>query len=316
MSWATVATIAAPIVLGAIGNQQSGGARNDSRNALNGAVSMYQNIANPDIEKMKLNLQEYQDVYGYNPEMAQAEQLGSRDNLQDIQLDPRLKNAQTNALSTLQEIAGKGFTPDQLLAMDQQRRQNEGDLTSRLKGMQDQQAARGVGNSDFGLAQKMMEAQSSANRNAQDNAAMRASAYKNGLDAITQGANLAGSMDNTDYNRQANLANAQNNREMVNLNQRAATNQSNVQTFNDSLKAKAMNRQDISNQNTGIANSQQAHNRGLLQTDFDNSMKKATGVAGGLAGVAAGRAGDAQRTSDMFSGVAGGISTALLSGKK
>lgn len=316
MSWATVATIAAPIVLGAIGNAQSGGARSDSRNALNGAVSMYQNIANPDIEKMKLNLQEYQDVYGYNPEMAQAEQLGSRDNLQDIQLDPRLKNTQANALSTLQEIAGKGFTPDQLLAMDQQRRQNEGDLTSRLKGMQDQQAARGVGNSDFGLAQKMMEAQSSANRNAQDNAAMRASAYKNGLDAITQGANLAGSMDNTDYNRQANVANAQNNREMVNLNQRATTNQSNVQTFNDSLKAKAMNRQDISNQNTGIANSQQAHNRGLLQTDFDNSMKKATGVAGGLAGVAAGRAGDAQRTSDMYSGVAGGISTALLSGKK
>ena len=310
--WGAIAGAALPIVAGAIGNDQASGARGDASRNLAEILAMYQNIATPDIEKMKLNLQNYQDVYNYNPQMQTAEQLSSQDNLQNIQLDPRLRQQQVGALDMFNQMAQGGFTPDQLVAMDAQRRQTEGDLTSRLASMQSNQDARGVGNSDFALAQRMMEAQSSANRAAQDNAAARAQAFQQQVNAGMQGANLAGNIEQQDYVRQAALANSQNNREMVNLGQRANVNQSNVANFNDALKSKTTNTQNISNQNTGLANTQQEYNRGLLQTDFNNKLKKAEGVSGAQRGVAADRAADGQRTADMWAGIGSGVSKGLL----
>lgn len=297
----------ANIAGGVAGNLLSQGDRDKASAEIEGIKDLYANIQLPDIEQMKLDLQQYQTGPEYTAREGVAEQLGMTDALQDVQLDPRLKQTQMNALETLQKIAGSGFTPDELNALQEQRSAREADLTSKLKALQQQQDMRGIGNSDMALAQRMMESQGSANRGAADARALEAQAFKRSLDAITQGANLAGNIDATDYARQAQLAQNLNQRELTNLQQRANVNNSNVDRFNRALESNIANQRETLNRNTQLANQQQQFNKGLAQQQFGNQMSLA-GAKAGAAGTAANMYGNrANATAGMFSGIGSGL---------
>ena len=297
----------ANIAGGVAGNLLSQGDRDKASAEIEGIKDLYANIQLPDIEQMKLDLQQYQTGPEYNPQMGVAEQLAMQDALQNVQLDPRLKQTQMNTLDVLQKIAGSGFTPDELNALQEQRSAREADLTATLKGQQQQQDMRGIGNSDMALAQRMMEAQGSANRGAADARALEAEAYKRSVDAMAQGANLASNIDATDYARQAQLAQNLNQRELTNLQQRATTKASNLDAFNKSLESNVANVRDTLNKNTALRNQQQQYNKGLAQQQFGNQMFLA-GAKAGAAGTAANMYGNrADSTAGMFSGIGSGF---------
>ena len=209
-----------------------------------------------------------------DPRLQVADQLASHDALQNVNLDPRLAASKMNALQTLQSIAGHGFTPDEMNALQSQRSARESDLTSKLKAIQQQQDMRGVGNSDMALSQRMLEAQGSANRGAQDARDLQAQGYKRSLDAISAGGNLANQYENTDYLRQENLANALNNRERVNFNETSNVNKSNTDRFNNALATNFNRQNSIADSNTNLQNSQQDMRNQLGQNAYDNKFKK------------------------------------------
>lgn len=240
-------------------------------------LALYNNIAVPDL---KVDYQHLNQGTMIDPRLATAEQLGSRDALQDINLDPRLKQAKMNSLDTLSKIAGAGFTPDELNAMQQQRSAREADTTAKMKQIQQSMDMRGVGNSDLNQAQQMMEAQSGANRGAADARDMQAQAFRRSLQAITDSGNLASNYENSDYSRQQNLANAQNSRELTNLNQRANTNNNNVNRFNEALATNVGRQNSVLDKNVAINNSMQDQNNNLAQNKFSNQITKAQGQSG------------------------------------
>lgn len=292
---------------GLLGNQQANDQAKGAADELQRIKQMYQNIVIPSIEDQKLNLQNYNVAGTYAPQTEAAQQLAAHDALQDVNLDPRLKQAQQQQLDTLRKIAGSGFTQDELLSAQAQRDKNESDVTARLKQLQQQQDMRGLGNSDLSLAQKMMEAQSGANRQAQDARSLQAEAARRSLQAIAQAGQLAGNMENTDYQRQANLAQNLNQRELANMQQRANVQRSNVDRFNDALKYNLGNQQQIANQNTSLANQQQIANKGLYQQQFQNQMSKAGGMSGVGTNIANNINNAAHGTRDMYAGIAKGI---------
>lgn len=264
-------------------------------------MALYNSIAIPE---EFIDYKQLSDGAMIDPRMGVAEQLSMQDNLANIQLDPRLANAKTQALESLQSIASGGFTAEEMMDMSRNRNAIESDLTSKLKQIDQQQQSRGVNTSDMGIAQKMLEAQSAANRGAQDAREREARAMGRSLQAISDSGNLAANYENTDYNRQQALANSLNSRENTNLQQRANVNRDNISAFNDALRTNVGRLNTVSDANTGLVNQQQQDKNAIGQRKFNNQLTMA-GAKSGLTSnsdVAAGVAKrDRAETGDMIS---------------
>ncbi len=303
-----------PVLTGIIGNEASKGDREAAANEIRSIKDLYNSIKLPDIEQEKLDLEEFKAGQMLTPEQQQIRQLSMQDQLENINLDPRLRQTQMNALDTLSKIAGSGFTPDELNALQQQRDAREGDLTSKLKQLQQNQEMRGVANSDMALAQRMMEAQGSANRGAQDARDVQAQAFRRSLDAITQGANLAGGIEGVDYSRGADLASAQRGRETTNLQNRIGIEGNNVDRFNRALESNVGRINSTTDKNTALRNDEQQYNSGLLDKNFQRQMQLAGGKAGAATSMAGVNQRNADRTASQWAGGGAGLSSAILTG--
>lgn len=240
-------------------------------------LELYNQLVVPDQD---VNYERFTNGAQLDPRLQEIEQLSNRDNLEDINLDPRLAQAKMNSLDVLYKIAGQGFTPDELNALQEQRSAREADTMARTKALLQQQDMRGVGNSDMALAQRMMENQSGANRGAQEARAQQSEGMRRSLDAIVQGGNLANQYENTDYGRQQNLAQAKNARELTNMNQRTNIGGSNINRFNQALESNVNYGRDILAKNTGIANAEQDMKNTLAQRKFGNQQVKIAGQSG------------------------------------
>lgn len=287
-----------------------GGDDNDGSEQMAANKALWNSLVAPNGQDLSVNLDNYKYAGDISNKMNSAEQLGQRDALQNVNLDPRLKQAQMNSLDTLSKIAGSGFTPDEKASMDASRQQRDADLTSKLKSLQQSQDSRGVGNSDMALAQRMMGAQSSANSGAADARNEQAQAYKRSLDAIMARGNMASSMDNTDYNRQANLANNLNSRELTNMNNRTAVNRSNVDSFNDALKYNNTNQQNLLNNNTNSQHKQVMFNSDAKNQGFNNQIKKVQGQTGANISELNNNSNNQTRNDNQLSGAFDGIAKA------
>ncbi len=101
------AAAAAQIGGGLLGNMLSSGDRDKAMGQIQEIYARYANLPLPDTEKMKLALEEYQSVGNYNPDSEQAVQLNQNDDaLQDIAIDPRLRQTQLQQLETLSILGG------------------------------------------------------------------------------------------------------------------------------------------------------------------------------------------------------------------
>src|SRR5690606_19896130 len=110
-------------------------------------------------EFQDLNLERFQQVGDLDPALETAQQLSMVDQLQDIQLDPRLRSAQLSALDVLQRVGQTGMTPEQRAQLNAITRQTDAENQARLQSLLQQQDARGVGSSDMSLAMRALEAQ-------------------------------------------------------------------------------------------------------------------------------------------------------------
>lgn len=299
---------------GLLGDLFSSGDRGASEDQIREILKLYQNLKVPTIEEQSLDLGRYQSAGNLNPETNQAEDLSAVDNLQNVQTDPRLRQAQMNALKTLSQIGGSGFTPDELNAALGMQEQNNADLTSRMKQLQQQQDVRGIGTSNMALAQKMMEAQSGANRAAADARNLQSEAFKRSLSAITSGGEMAGGIEAQDYGRAKNVADSLNRREFTNVQNRNSINESNVDRFNRALEYNLNNQQGIMNKNVDTSNQQQAHNKGLQQTNFQNQMDRIGGMAGGYKGMGDMYADRAAGTAKKWAGIGSGAGQMIMGG--
>lgn len=311
---AILGSVAANVGGGLIGDYLSRGDREKAGDQIRSIQDMYNAIKLPDTEQEKLNLEQFQEGQKLTPEQQQVRQLAMQDELQNINLDPRLRQTQMNALETLSKIAGSGFTPDELNAMQQQRDAREGDLTSKLKQLQQNQEMRGVANSDMALAQRMMEAQGSANRGAQEARDMQAQAFRRSLDAITQGGNLAGNIEGTDYARGADLASALRGREMTNLQNQVNIEGNNVDRFNRALESNVGRANQTLDKNVALRNDEQQFNKGLAEKNFQRQLQLTGGKAGAAQGVANLYQDNANRTASKFAGIGSGIGSGILAG--
>ena len=278
----------------------------------------FADLKTPEIEKMRIQLEELVSQGTLSPEEAQTVLLESSA-MNGISLDPNLKKSQMDALLGLQDISDSGG----MTAMD---RANLNRIASeeqaRTRGARDaimQNAqARGMGGSGMELMNQLLNEQESATRGSQRDLDVAGMAQERALQALMQGGQLAGQIGAQDFGQQAQVAQANDAISRFNAqNQQNQINQ-NVQARNAAQAGNLAQSQRIADSNTVLRNEQQLHNKGLEQVRFDNEMKKRSGQAGIAQGnsQAAGQDswGRAGATNQLIGGLIGGAATAISMG--
>lgn len=269
------------------------------------AIAQLRALKIPEIEIQKIALT--------NPELAgilASEQVDGS-SLEQVSADPRMKQAQMRALEQLAGLSSQGLGAEDRGAFNQLQRESAGQAQAQAQQVLQNAAARGMADSGSTIMAQLMAGQQAANRSQQGGEALAAQAAQARRDALAQYGNMASGMANTDFSQKAQIANARDQINQFNAQQRTGAGQFNLQ-----------NKQNIANTTAQNANAQEMHNKGLIQQKFQNEVQKAGGVAQQMNNMANQYAAQgqaaAQGQSQMMGSLIGGAATigAGYAGKK
>lgn len=274
---------------------------NGAEDALRDAKQQYREIDLPDIDQMKLQLQQYVDQGVMTPEEAKA-QLVNSNAYDSMNLDSEGKQAQLAALHQLSDIGNNGG----MTAQDKsQLQQIQNEEQTKARGARDaivQNAdARGVGGSGLSELAQLQNAQDAATRQSSRDLDVAAQGQQRALQALQSAGQLGGNINQQQFGQQQAVANSKNEIAKFNAQNQQQTNLVNTAANNQAQTANLANKQAVSNANVDTANKQQVYNNQLPQQNFQNQLQK----AGGIAGADQNLAGNAQKDKDSDKGLLG-----------
>jgi hypothetical protein len=300
-------SVAAPVVGGLVGNIMSQGDRDAANRLRQQMMDMFGQIKVPTQEEQKIMLEQLKSQGQLTPELEQVFAQGDTA-FKNIATDPRLKEAQLQALSSLQDVANNGG----MTAADKSRQNqmlsevNRNEQGNREAIMQDM-ARRGQAGSGNELAAQLMNQQASAERASQQGMDIKAQAEQRALEALMQGGQMAGNIRGQDFSEQAAAAQAQDAINRFNTQNRQSVMGANMDRRNDAQNTNLQSRQRIADTNVGIRNQQETHNKGLVQQQFQNQMQRAAGMSGQMGQMANAKDNAADRTAGMYAGIGAGV---------
>jgi len=226
----------------------------------------------PTIEQMRVDLEELVQQGLISPEEMEAVLL-EESAMAGINLDPSLRNAQLDALSSLQEISEGGG----LRLSDQaQLSKIAGEEMARERGSREailQNAQqRGIAGSGIELLSQMQNQQDSATRQSARDMDVAAMAQDRALQAILQSGELGGQMRDQDFQQEAEIAKAKDAIKQFNAQAQQTANAVNMQSRQNAQNQNLQEKQRVADQNVSTRNAEQAHNKGLYQQNFQNSI--------------------------------------------
>lgn len=246
-----------------------------------------------------IDLPELQELVLQDPELIgllEAEQL-DRSALEDISLDPRMREAQLKALADLEESGRTGLTAEDRATMAELTRQTDASEQARQKGILQGMAERGQLDSGSQLIAQLQSnaaASTDARRQAEQLAAQSSSARRQ---ALQQAGGLAGQMESAEYGRQAQAGSARDAINRFNAQQRMGVQQQNLAA-----------RQAMENQRAAQRNQENMYNIQRSQQQFQNELAKA-GAQGGVTNNLAQIAANQPQQPGMFQSALGGAAT-------
>jgi hypothetical protein len=266
-----------------------------------------------ELKKLYVPTVEEQKVQLSNPELAgllEAEQLGDSA-LAGVSTDPRLKQAQMKALEELSGLSEQGLGAEDKAAFNQLRNQAGAEAQAQTASVLQNANANGTADSGSSIIAQLNAGQQQTNRLQQAGLQQAAQAAQARREALGQYASQSNAMANQDYSQRANSASAKD-----------AISKFNAQNRQDVNASNLTNKQNIANMTAENANKSKLYNSGLIQSNFQNNLSKATGVAGQTNNVAnnyanqgtAAANGQAQMNSSIM-GMAGDATTAYIKKK-
>jgi hypothetical protein len=299
----------APVVGGAIGGAAASGDRSKALELQKQALQTILNVNTPDIEQLKLALQQYQSAGELNPEMQAV--INAQDSLMgNISTDPRLRDAQLKALGQMQQLGVSGMRPEDEAALARVINAGNREENARQQAILQNMQQRGIGGSGLELAAKLSSSQAAANRASQQGLDIAAQASQRALEAIMKSGSLGGQIREQDFSQEAQKAQAQ---DVINrynaMNQQQVSN-TNVTNRNAAQAQNLANKQSLMNMNTQLSNQQQQYNKNLYQQQFENDLRKAAAAAGGQRDMANTYQQQGDRTAQMWSGIGSGLGQA------
>ncbi len=272
--------------ISSVGNLVTGGAQKRAAEAQERALAQMQGLELPDMEQMKVYIQDLVSQGKITPEEAQT-YLQENTELQGISTDPVTRQAQLDALSGLQKISSEGgLTAQDQAKLNQIRTQEDTQARGQREAILQNAQARGVGGSGVELMSQMLNQQQSAQNQSQRDLDVGALAEQRALEALIAGGQLGGQMQETEFGQKAQVANAQDAINRFNAANRQSVANTNVGARNTAQYANLQNAQDIANTNAANRNQAEYYNKNLPQQGFENAYRKAGGTAGAYNNIA------------------------------
>lgn len=214
---------------------------------------------------------EAQQIALTNPEFVDllvAEQMGPSE-FESIQEDPRLRQAQMQALSEMTELGQQGLGAEDRAAFNELRRQAAGQAQAQKETALQQMQERGMADSGASLVAQLSAGQQAANRMSQEGDRLAAAAAAARRQALGQQSDMASRMSQQQLALAGQKASASD-----------AIKQFNTQSRQQTNLANTAYQQQLAAQRAANANQQTMYNAGLIQQQFQNQMAQAQAAAG------------------------------------
>jgi hypothetical protein len=265
-----------------ISNALSGGNNAKSAGATQSAVDQFKNLQTPDVSQMQLQLEQLVQQGVLTPEQAQV-YLVQQSEMNNIETDPALFQAQMDALSGLQDISNnEGLTAADRAQLGQIQTQEDSAERGAREAILQNAQARGMGGSGIELLQQFQNQQDSATRKSQKDMDVAAMAQNRALQALQMGGQLGGQIQAQQFGQKAQVADANDAINKFNAQNQQSVGLANTQAKNAAQAQNLAEKQRVSDANVGLKNQQQQYNKNLNQQQFDNAYKKAGGTATAL----------------------------------
>lgn len=232
----------------------------------------------PGVEDLTFTPEELQYVGDFSPEELQQYVL-QKSEMENVAVDPRLKQEQMKALDRVSQLADQGFSDEDMMGFNIARQQAAGEAEAKQGQILQNMQARGQGGAGAELIARLQSSQDSSNQlslEQQKQAIAQADARKQ---ALTMLANQSSSMRDQDFGEQSELAKAKDLVNRLNTQNAQDVARTNVGNRNTAGEANLSNRQNLQNSNVVIRNKAQADKSQALKDVFDMQYSKATGQA-------------------------------------
>lgn len=289
----------------------TGGAQNSATQAQQQALQNLQNVETPDIDSMKIQLDQLVQQGVLTPEQAQT-YLQGPSAMNGITLDPALQQASKNALLSLQNLASQGgMTAADRANLNSIQNQELATAKGARDAILQNAQARGLGSSGMAVLAELQNAQDAATRQNQRDLDVAGQAQSRALQALQNAGTLGGQMQDRSFQQQSDIAKANDAINNFNAQNKQNVENQNVQARNAAQQYNLQNKQDIANQNVGLKNQQEQFNKGLTQQDFENRYRKAGGVASGYQNLGQQYSTNAQQNLGVLGSGLGALGAAL-----
>lgn len=283
-----------------------------SKELMKKALMLYKDINAPTIEEQELALETPDYIGDYDPSLERnVGEIGPSE-LKQIDVDPRLKEAQMQALAQLSDVVNTGgMTDADKASYELVRRGASGEAQARNQALLQEMQARGQGGSGAELISRLQANQAGADRMQQAALQNQIAARQRALEAVSQSGNMAGNIRTQDFGEQARIAEAQDIINRTNKQNAQSIEQRNVGSKNQAGLRNIDTRQGLEGTRANISNQQQIANKGLISQQFDQNMR----LAGAKSGIITGQAQSAAQqganqaagTGQLWQGVSTGL---------
>lgn len=310
--------IAAPVVGGIIGADQAAKDRHAAQQARNLALAQFAGIDVPDIESQLYELYDPEYLGDFQAAMEGITDIGPSA-YEDIQIDPAYEQAQMSALQQLSEIGELGLTQGEKAAAMELQRDASAEGRAQNAAIMQEMARRGVAGGGQELAARLASSQAATDRLSQHSNQLAQIAQQRAMEAISQGANLAGQVRGQSFGEQAKAAQAADVLAQWAAQNRAGVQQRNVGSQNQASLRNLQERQRLGEQTTQLRNIEEQRRASLPGEQFDKELALASGRAGIHTGQAGASDKYAKERAEMWSGIGSGVGqglAGLATGKK
>lgn len=293
-----------------IGSISASGDRKKAQDAMNAAFQQINDIGAPPDLSAEIIRQNLQQAGVYTPQLEQAiTQDVSK--LSQVQEDPGLRTAQTQALQALQQRGAQGLTPVERQAFNDNRRKAAIESESKREQIIQNLAQRGMGGSGAEIAAQLGASQSGDQELAAQGDRLAAAASQNALQATAQAGQLGGQIRGQDFSVAGSKAQAEDALNQFNINNQIARQQRNISSQNQAQAANLGEQQRISDTNINAANAEKLRQANAKQQLWNSQAQLAGMKSNALTGQANNYQQQGDATAKQWQGAGSGVAGAI-----
>lgn len=233
----------------------------------------------PDPEQQKIALQRFYSTGQLDPEL-EREIKGDPSAFETVVKNQRYAQAQDRALGELQSIGEEGgMRLSDKAALQGELMESANKDRANRDAIMDEMARRGQGGSGMALQAQLAGAQSAGDRDAMSRLSALGGAQDRALKAIMGAGDLAGTLQDQDYQMKSDQATARDRINQFNTENARSVQQRNVAGQNAAQEYNLSRSQDIADRNVNLSNEEQQYNKSIDQQRYENEMGKAKSMA-------------------------------------